>query len=231
MYTWLCSSLQGTNRLIRFLAPDWCQISRHIRLHQKKIGRCPNYSPASKYYDSTKIGFTTPSMQAKVIAFVLYSSLQRHNTENWKQISIFMFLWAIYCTVYIPRNRSAFSAEGKYEDRSWKYINRSQTHEFGGHTIPFLGIHKSDFCCSATYRRNWWYKSPVLIVWQPFLTYRPARLAESITWNRLLGSLNVYKFGLSTRITVRYMHANSYKCTHDYVLQNRLQPPRYKSPH
>jgi hypothetical protein len=34
----------------------------------------------------------------------------------------------------------------------------------------------------------------------PYLTYRPARLhrlAESIPWNRLLGSLNVYKYGLS----------------------------------
>ncbi len=37
------------------------------------------------------------------------------------------------------------------------------------------------------------------------LSYRPARLhrpAESIPWNRFLGSLNVYKFGLWT-VTVR----------------------------
>jgi len=36
-------------------------------------------------------------------------------------------------------------------------------------------------------------------VWQPYLTYRLARihrLAELIPWNRFLGSLNVYKFGL-----------------------------------
>ncbi len=36
---------------------------------------------------------------------------------------------------------------------------------------------------------------------QPYLTYRPARLhrlAESIPWNRFLGSLNVYKFGLKS---------------------------------
>jgi hypothetical protein len=34
---------------------------------------------------------------------------------------------------------------------------------------------------------------------QPYLTYRPDRLhelAESIPWNRFLGSLNVYNFGL-----------------------------------
>jgi hypothetical protein len=44
------------------------------------------------------------------------------------------------------------SAAGKYEDRSWKYINRSETHECGnwdwGRAIPFLGIHKWDFRCS-----------------------------------------------------------------------------------
>ncbi len=34
---------------------------------------------------------------------------------------------------------------------------------------------------------------------QPYLTYRPAwlqRQAESVSWNRFLGSLNVYKYGL-----------------------------------
>jgi hypothetical protein len=42
---------------------------------------------------------------------------------------------------------------------------------------------------------------PCRPVRQPFLTYLPARiqrLAESIHWNRLLGSLNVYKFGFCT---------------------------------
>ncbi len=39
------------------------------------------------------------------------------------------------------------------------------------------------------------------MVRQPYLAYLPARLhrlLESIPWNRFLGSLNVYKFGLST---------------------------------
>jgi len=42
---------------------------------------------------------------------------------------------------------------GKYVDQSWEYINRTQTHECGnwdwGLAIPFLGIHKRDFHCSA----------------------------------------------------------------------------------
>ena len=40
-------------------------------------------------------------------------------------------------------------------DRSWEYINRSQTHECGnwdrGHAIPFLRIHKWDLRCNAGY--------------------------------------------------------------------------------
>ncbi len=50
-------------------------------------------------------------------------------------------------------NRSAYSAAEKYVDRSWEYINRSQTHECGNwdisHAIPYLGIYKWVFRCSA----------------------------------------------------------------------------------
>jgi hypothetical protein len=42
-------------------------------------------------------------------------------------------------------DRSAFSTAGKYVDRSWEYINLSQTHECGiwgwCRAIPFLGRH------------------------------------------------------------------------------------------
>ncbi len=53
----------------------------------------------------------------------------------------------------LSHHRAAYSAAGKYMDRSWKYKNRSQTHECGnwdgGHTIPFLGTHKWDYRCSV----------------------------------------------------------------------------------
>ncbi len=56
-------------------------------------------------------------------------------------ISEFRCLWAIY--IY-SHNRSAYSAAGKYVDRSWEYKNRTQTHECGnwdwGFAIPFLEI-------------------------------------------------------------------------------------------
>ncbi len=52
--------------------------------------------------------------------------------------------WFIYSQC--SHDRSAYSAAGKY-------VVRSQTHECGnwdwGRTIPFLGIHKWDFRCSA----------------------------------------------------------------------------------
>jgi hypothetical protein len=46
-------------------------------------------------------------------------------------------------------DQSAYSAAGKYVDRSWDYINRSQTPERGIWTkaaqFPFLGIHTWNF--------------------------------------------------------------------------------------
>jgi hypothetical protein len=88
-------------------------------------------------------------------------TLQRTNTENSKQIfpenqlhshspiSTFMCLWAIYI---FPRSICLFCCR-KYVDRSWEYLNRSQTRECGncdrGRAIPRKGIHKWDFRCSA----------------------------------------------------------------------------------
>ncbi len=87
-------------------------------------------------------------------------ALQRHNTENSKQIfpekelcasvpiSTFLCLWAIHI---FPRSVclfccSAYFAAGKYVDRIWKYMNRSQTYECGnwdwGRAIPFQGIYE-----------------------------------------------------------------------------------------
>jgi hypothetical protein len=63
-------------------------------------------------------------------------------------ISTFVCLWTIY---KFPRSICLFCCR-KYMDRSWEYINRSQT-ECGnwdwGHAIPRKGIHKWDFRCSA----------------------------------------------------------------------------------
>ncbi len=64
-------------------------------------------------------------------------------------IFTFMRLWAIYI---FPRSVCLFCWR-KYVDRSWDYINRSQTHEcwnWGwGRAIPRKGIHKWGFRYSA----------------------------------------------------------------------------------
>jgi hypothetical protein len=66
-------------------------------------------------------------------------------------ISTFWYLW------------SAYSAAGKYVDRSWEYINRSYTHECGnwdwGRAISFLGTHKWDFLCIVPQERSQGHKS------------------------------------------------------------------------
>ncbi len=46
--------------------------------------------------------------------------------------SVSQFLYSYICGRFIYfQDRSAYSAVGKYVDRSWEYINHSQTHECG----------------------------------------------------------------------------------------------------
>ncbi len=53
------------------------------------------------------------------------------------------------CEIFIySQDRLTYFDAAKYVDRSWEYINRSQTHECRnwdwGHAIPFPGTHKSE---------------------------------------------------------------------------------------
>ncbi len=71
-------------------------------------------------------------------------------TELWWSVSHFLHSYNCERFIYF---QSAYSAAGKYVDRSWEYINRSQTHECEnwdwGRAMPRNGIHKCDFPCSA----------------------------------------------------------------------------------
>ncbi len=83
-------------------------------------------------------------------------------------ISTFMCLWANYI---FPRWVCLFCWR-KYVDRSWKYINRSQTYECGnwgwGPAIPRKGIYKSNCRCSAA---HFWYLKGWL--WLNFCHQKP----------------------------------------------------------
>ncbi len=88
----------------------------------------------------------------KVFVLIARYILQKENTENFKQIFPekelrglrSQFPHSCVCERFIYlHNRSAFSAAEKQVDRSWEYINRSQTHECGnwdwGRAVPFFG--------------------------------------------------------------------------------------------
>ncbi len=74
---------------------------------------------------------------------------QKRNIRASVSISTFMCLWANYI---FPRWVCLFCWR-KYVDRSWEYINRSQTHECGnwglGHAIPRKAIYKRNCRCSV----------------------------------------------------------------------------------
>ncbi len=99
------------------------------------------------------------------LSILNYTAKNYCNTKNSKQIfqekdlpchspnSTFTCLWAIYI---FPRSIRLFCCR-KDVDQSWKFINRSQSHECGkwvwGRAIPRKGLHKGDLRCSATLYR------------------------------------------------------------------------------
>ncbi len=77
----------------------------------------------------------------------LSPNFHTHVSVSYLQYSIYVFLGSV----------QIFPA-AEYADRSWEYINRSQTHECGswdcGRAIPFLGMFRIFGTCSPNLTRT-----------------------------------------------------------------------------
>ncbi len=98
----------------------------------------------------------------------------------------------VYARFIYSHKRSAFSAAGKYVDRSWEYINLSQTHECGiwgwGRAIPFLGyIIKILIAVYSIYRS---------IKWHQFMTLY---FQDIYSWVRVIIFVSFNRFWKSSR--------------------------------
>jgi hypothetical protein len=115
----------------------------------KAMQICNDPSSMRKNLKNSKVQHRSLHCKDKILKFRNKYS-QKRNIEVSVLISTFMCLWEIYI---FPRLVCLFCWR-KYVDRSWEYINRSQTHEecgnWGwGRAIPRKGIHKWDFRCSV----------------------------------------------------------------------------------
>ncbi len=99
-----------------------------------------------KHVQYPRHSFRNKSGRAEKVPELLTPHCKDAKTPYWK------YKYSCERFIYF-QDRSVYSAAGKYLDRFWEYINRSQTHECGnwnwGREIPFLGIRKWDFRCSA----------------------------------------------------------------------------------
>jgi hypothetical protein len=70
---------------------------------------------------------SVPGMPVHICAYTANEGTVRIQYKGLAPIYVFP---EVKLFIYF-QDRSAYSAAGKYLDRSWEYINRSQTHECG----------------------------------------------------------------------------------------------------
>ncbi len=99
--------------------------------------------------------------------------------------------------LYIPRIGLP-SAAGKYVDRWWEYINRSQAHECGnwdwGCAIPFLGIFVADVGIMSLVPSNLLISSGGINFVTPTANF----------WIHLLGSLHKISKNFKSKVSFKY---------------------------
>jgi hypothetical protein len=113
---------------------------------------------------------------------------QERNIGASVLISTFMCLWANYI---FPRWSCRFCWR-KYVDRSWEYINRSQTHECGnwgwGRAIPRKGIYKRNCRCSVSNLSH----HKVILSWE-YINRSQTHECGNWGWGRAIPRKGIYK--------------------------------------
>ncbi len=137
---WTWNLKLGTFELIGFVKWTVLQflIMPGYRNYQRVFYGSCRKSACCSYFDP----FTISLHCTEPIPKIRNKYSQKRNCAARVLISTFMCLWAIYI---FPQSKCLFGCR-KYVDRSWEYVNRSQTHESGkwdwGHAIPRKGIHR-----------------------------------------------------------------------------------------
>ncbi len=109
--------------------------------------------------------------------------------QNYNALSPRSYTHISVRDLYISRIGLPILLTGKYVDRSWEYINRSQIHECGNWdwscAIPRKGIHKWDFSCSGGLSSISVFPSlsPAFLWWVPSTQ---ARVHHKMKWSRTL---------------------------------------------
>ncbi len=112
---------------------------------------CVAYSVLSCNYSLASLLYICSALTAKIQYRKIETNIPKKGIAQPQS----QFPHVFVSDLYTPTIKVPILFAGKYVDRSWEYIIRSQTHKCGngdwGRAIPRKGIHKWDFHSSALF--------------------------------------------------------------------------------